>query len=79
MRLGFSKILGKLVVKYVPTYTKGTLKQRSAKDLSNDAYAMFSCFLFLIFFTKAYVLIFFFKAYVLGIHLNCINKLMQFK
>ena len=22
--LGFSKILGKLVVKYVPTYTKGT-------------------------------------------------------
>ena len=44
-------------------------KQRSAKDLSNDAYAMFLCFLFLILFAKAYVLIFFLKAYVVGIHL----------
>ena len=35
--IGFSKMLGKLVVKYVPTYTKGTLR----KDLSNNAYAMF--------------------------------------
>ena len=25
VHLGFSKILGKLVVQYVPTYTKGTL------------------------------------------------------
>ena len=25
VRLGFSKMLGKLMVKYVPTYTKGTL------------------------------------------------------
>ena len=25
VRLGFSKILGKLAVKYVPPYTKGTL------------------------------------------------------
>ena len=40
VRLSFSKILGKLVVKYVPTYNKSTLK-KSAKDLSNDAYAMF--------------------------------------
>ena len=40
MHLGFSKLLGKLVVKYVSTYTKGTLKQRSVKDLSNDAYAV---------------------------------------
>ena len=26
-RLGFSKMLGKLVVKYVPTYAKATLKK----------------------------------------------------
>ena len=41
----------KLVVKYVPTYTKVTLKKkRSAKDSSNDAYAMFlSFFCFLLF------------------------------
>ena len=32
---------GKFVVKYVPTYTKGTLKKRSAKGLSNDADAIF--------------------------------------
>ena len=32
------------------SYTKDTLKKTSAKDLSNDAYAMFLCFLFLIFF-----------------------------
>ena len=70
MHLGFSKALGKLVVKYVSFYTKGTLKQRSAKDLSNDAYAMFLCFLFLISFIKAYVV---------GTHLNCIDKSMQFK
>ena len=68
MRLGFSQLLGKLMVKYVSTYTKGTLKnKRSAKDLSNYAYAMF------------FILIFFIKAYVVGTHLNCINKSMQFK
>ena len=39
--LGFSKMLGKLVVKYVPTYTKGTLLKKTAKDLSNNAYVMF--------------------------------------
>ena len=32
--------------KYVSTYTKGIPKQRSVKDLSNDAYAMLLCFLF---------------------------------
>ena len=58
------------MVKYVSTYTKGKLKQISMKDLSNDAYAMFLCFLFLMFFIKAYVV---------GTHLNCIDKLMQFK
>ena len=45
------------MVKYVPTYTKGTLQKKSAKDLSNNAYVMFLyvfCF-FLIFFIKAYV------------------------
>ena len=35
------------MVKYVSTYTKGTLKQGSVKDLSNDAYAMLLCFLFM--------------------------------
>ena len=41
VRIGFSKMLGKLVVKYVPTYTKGTLLKKTAKDLSNNAYVMF--------------------------------------
>ena len=58
------------MIKYVSTYTKGTLKQGSAKDLSNDAYVIFLCFVFLIFIIKAYVV---------GTRLNCINKLMQFK
>ena len=48
--LGFSKMLGKLVVKYVPTYTKGTLK-KIAKDLSNNAYVMFCMFFCLFFFS----------------------------
>ena len=43
---GFSKLLGKFVEKYVSTYTKGTLEKRSAKDLSNNAYAMFFLFFF---------------------------------
>ena len=46
MCLDFSKLLGKLVVKYVSTYTKGTIKQRSAQDLPNDAYVIFLCFSF---------------------------------
>ena len=45
---GFSQLLGKLVAEYVSTYTKGTLKKRSAKDLPNDFYAMFLCFFFFI-------------------------------
>ena len=45
-------------------------KKKSAKDLSNDAYAMFFvCFLHIAFI----------KAYVVGTHLNCIDKSMQFK
>ena len=34
------------MVKYVSTYTKGTLKQTSVKVLLNDTYAMLLCFLF---------------------------------
>ena len=40
------------------------LKQISAKDLSNDAYAMFLCILGVLF------VIFCMKAYVVGTHLN---------
>ena len=54
------------MVKYVSTYTKGTHKNRSEKDLSNDAYTMFVCVFV--------ILIFFIKAYVVGTHLNCIDK-----
>ena len=52
MCLGFSKLLGKLEVKYVFIYTKGTFKKkkrkkkRLAKYLSNDANARFLCFCF---------------------------------
>ena len=60
------------MVKYVSTYTKGTLKKLSAKDLSNAAYGMFLCCCF-------FFLIVFLKVYVVGTHLNCINKWMQFK
>ena len=65
-------MLGKLVVKYVPTYTKGTLFKTMRKDLSNNAYAMFLYFFFFFF-------NFLYKAYVVGTHLNCIGKSMQFK
>ena len=49
--------------------------KRLAKDLSNDAYVMFCVFFFCFFL----FLIFFIKAYVVGTHLNCIDKLMQFR
>ena len=49
------------MVKYASTYTKGRLKKRSEKDLSNYAYAMFSCFFLYI------------KAYVIVTHLNCLE------
>ena len=52
------------MVKYVPTYTKGTLSKTSAKDSSNDAYVIFLCCFFLLIF---------FVAYVVGTHLNCID------
>ena len=66
MRLDVSQSLGKFVVKYVSTYTKGTLK----KDQQRTYLKMFLCF----FYSD-----FLYKAYVVGTHLNCINKLMQFK
>ena len=44
-----------------PPILRVQLKKRSAKDLSNDAYAMSLWFFFLIFFIKAYVV---------GVHLN---------
>ena len=43
---------------------KGTFKK---SEMVIDDYVFFFC------------LIFFIKAYVVGTHLNCINKLMQFK
>ena len=45
------------MVKYVPTYTKGSFKKKkSAKGLSNDAYAifiLFYLFIYLFFFIKS--------------------------
>ena len=74
VRLGFFKITRKLEVKYVSTSTKGTLKQRSVKDSSNDAYAiLLCCCFFVLFFLSPVFLI---KAYVVGTHLNCIDKSM---
>ena len=50
MCLDFSKMLGKLVVNgkiCIPTCIKGTLKKnKTAKALSNNAYAMFCMFFF---------------------------------
>ena len=43
----------------------------SAKDLSNDSYAIFLCLLFYSDFLH--------KTHVVGTHLNCIDKSMQFK
>ena len=62
VRLGFSKMLGKLVVKYVPTYTKGVLKKikKTTKDLSNNAYAMFLNVFFFFFFFFCFCFFFFF-------------------
>ena len=54
-----------------PPILKVRLKM-SVKDLSNDAYAMFLCCLFLL-------LIFFIKTYHAGTHLNCLDLLRQFK
>ena len=49
--------------RYVPTYTKGSFKKKLAKDLSNDAFAMFSFFYF--FFFIFFFLFFFIKKHML--------------
>ena len=69
VRIGFSKMLGKLVVKYVPTYIKGTLKKKLQKTYQIMLMRCFCMFFFN----------FLYKAYVVGTHLNCIDKSMQFK
>ena len=48
MCLGFSKMLGKLVVKYMPTYTKGTLKKK--KKILQRIYQMMLMLCFVWFF-----------------------------
>ena len=45
-------------------------------NLSNDAYTMVLCCFFLFF---CFFLLVFIKAYIVDTHLNCIDKLMQFK
>ena len=62
MRLGFTKALGKFVVKYPPNLVH--FKESSTEDFMrsvfNDAYAIsFS--------------VFFIEAYVVGTRLNCLN------
>ena len=46
VRLGFSKLLGKLVVKYVSTYTKGTLLNSSMETYLMMLLRCFCVFLF---------------------------------
>ena len=59
---------------YLPILRVHLKKQKtSAKDVSNDAYAMFSGVCMCVF------LIFFMKVYVAGTHFNCIDLSMQFK
>ena len=55
----------KFLIKYVSAYSGYTLK-KSAIDLFDDVYGIA-------------FLTFFINAYVVDTHLNCINKLMQFK
>ena len=77
VHLGFSKLRGKLDVKYVPTYiyTKYTLKKKKKKDQQrNHQMMIMGCFCVVFF-----LLIFYIKGYVVGIQLNCMDKSMQFK
>ena len=69
MHLGFSQLLGKLVVKYVSTYTKGRLKKDQRRT-----YLMIRLQFLCVFYSD-----FLDKAYVVGTHLNRILKSMQFK
>ena len=49
VRLGFSQLLGKLVVKYVSIYTKGTLKKDQWRTYLMILLQCFLCFFILIF------------------------------
>ena len=71
MRSDFSQLLGKLAVKYVSTYTKGTLKQDQRRTY---LMILMQCFCVYFFYSD-----FFHKTYVVGTHLNCIDLSMQFK
>ena len=74
LRLDFSKMLEKNVVKYVSTYITCALKKGNKMQSAYQIMLMrcFSMFRF-------FFLTFFLKAYVVGTHLNCIDLLMQFK
>ena len=75
----FSKLLGKLDVKYLSRIHL-LKKKESANDLSNGVYAIYFFVLFVCVCVCVCVFpIFSMKAYVVGIHLNCIDKEMQFK
>ena len=64
VRLDFSKLLNKLVVKY--HLIRAHFKERSAESVLNDAFAiLFSDFLI--------------KTYVVGTRLNCLDLSRQFK
>ena len=69
--VGFSKILGKLVVKYEPTYIKGTLKKKDSKRLVKWCL----CNVYVVFFFSDFL----YKSICSGTRLNCINLSMQFK
>ena len=76
MRLGFSKLVGKLVVKYMDLHIlRVYFKKKKKKEHLRWTYQMMlmRCCVVVFF------LIFFIKAYDVGTHMNCINNLMQFK
>ena len=68
---GFSQLLGKLVVKYVSTYAKGTLQKDQRRTY---VMILMRCVFFFVFYSD-----FLYKAYAVGAHLKCIDKSMQFK
>ena len=79
-RLTLIKILGKLLVKYVSTYIKGTLQNRAAKVLSNYASSILFSFFFSDFLYKSICCGFSFElnqqvdARHMGTHNKCLYK-----
>ena len=71
VRLGISKLLGTLIYGKICIYLPRIHYKKDQKRM----YLMMIMRVFFFFF----FLIFFIKAYVVGTHLNCIDKLMQFK